>query len=91
MLTLLLEQCAALEEAGLSILRPNTEAYTARDSSYFSVSAQLAPYCIVQPRDISQVALTVRFLKEKTRSNFAVRGGGHMTWAGASNSTSVPR
>ncbi|KAF6786803.1 6-hydroxy-D-nicotine oxidase [Colletotrichum sojae] len=76
--------CAVLENAGLKVLRPGTEAYTARDESYFSVSAQLSPYCIVQPTSAAEVALAVTTLKNST-CNWAVRGGGHMTWAGASN------
>ncbi|KAF6812655.1 6-hydroxy-D-nicotine oxidase [Colletotrichum plurivorum] len=76
--------CAVLENAGLKVLRPGMEAYTARDESYFSVSAQLSPYCIVQPASAAEVALAVTTLRNST-CNWAVRGGGHMTWAGASN------
>ncbi|CCF35632.1 6-hydroxy-D-nicotine oxidase [Colletotrichum higginsianum] len=76
--------CDALEAAGLKVLRPSTEAYETRDTSYFSVSAQLSPYCIVQPTSAEEVALAIVTLK-KTQCNWAVRGGGHMTWAGASN------
>lgn len=86
-------QCDALEKAGLDVLRPDTKAYTERDESYFSVSAQLNPYCIVQPTSANDTSLAVTTLKEST-CNWAVRGGGHMTWAGASNSklsTSVLR
>ncbi|KAM0816714.1 hypothetical protein AB5N19_02516 [Seiridium cardinale] len=77
--------CDILETAGLQILRPDTDAYTARDESYFSVSAQLSPYCIVQPRSTEQVSLAITTLKTATKCNWAIRGGGHMTWAGASD------
>ncbi|EXF86344.1 6-hydroxy-D-nicotine oxidase [Colletotrichum fioriniae PJ7] len=76
--------CKILETAGLRVLRPNTDDYKARDESYFSVSAQLSPYCIVQPTSTAEVSLTINTLKETTCS-WAIRGGGHMTWAGASN------
>ncbi|KAH8179480.1 FAD binding domain-containing protein [Sarocladium implicatum] len=77
-------ECKALHDAGLKVLRPGTQSYQARDTSYFSVSAQLGPHCIVQPRDTGEVSLAVKTLKQ-TECNWAVRGGGHMTWAGASN------
>lgn len=78
-------QCGALETAGLKVLHPGTDAYETRDASYFSVSAQLSPNCIVQPICTDEVAAAITTL-EKTGCNWAVRGGGHMTWAGASNS-----
>ncbi|KAK0384642.1 hypothetical protein NLU13_8728 [Sarocladium strictum] len=79
--------CDALEAASLRVLRPGSEAYETRDGSYFSISAQLGPNCIVQPVNTAQVALAVTTLKETT-CNWAVRGGGHMTWARASNGKS---
>lgn len=85
LLTKFVLQCYVLETAGLQVLRPGTEAYETRDASYFSVSAQLSPNCIVQPEVTAQVAQVVTTLKEMT-CKWAVRGGGHMTWAGASNS-----
>ncbi|GJC90137.1 hypothetical protein ColLi_12975 [Colletotrichum liriopes] len=58
--------CNTLEAVGLKVLRPNTEAYETRDASYFSVSAQLSPYCIVQPNSTTEVALAVTTLKKTT-------------------------
>ncbi|KAH6652289.1 6-hydroxy-D-nicotine oxidase [Truncatella angustata] len=77
--------CDVLAAAGLKILRPETGEYFARDTSYFSVSAQLSPYCIVQPTSADQVSLAITTLKTATTCNWAIRGGGHMTWAGASD------
>ncbi|CAI0651599.1 unnamed protein product [Colletotrichum noveboracense] len=74
----------ALESAGLKVLRQGTAAYKARDESYFSVSAQLSPGFIVQPSSAAEVSLTVTKLKSMG-CNWAIRGGGHATWAGASN------
>ncbi|KAH7014426.1 6-hydroxy-D-nicotine oxidase [Microdochium trichocladiopsis] len=77
--------CTVLEQAGLRVLRPGSEAYAERDASYFSLSAQQAPYCIVQPAKATEVATAITTLTEKTTCNWAVRAGGHMTWANASN------
>ncbi|KAJ1323168.1 prosolanapyrone-II oxidase [Microdochium nivale] len=77
--------CDALEGAGLNVLRAGTGAYADRDASYFSVSTRLAPYCIVQPRSAAEVATAITTLKSKTTCNWAVRSGGHMTWANSSN------
>ena len=59
-------------------------------SSYWSLIARLRPTCILQPSTARDVALAVTAL---TRGNvessqlcqFAVRSGGHTTWAGAAN------
>ncbi|KAI1871137.1 hypothetical protein JX265_006177 [Neoarthrinium moseri] len=77
--------CEVLEAAGLKVLRPGTQAYAIREESYFSVAAQLEPHCIVQPTDTAQAAQAIITLKTLTTCNWAIRGGGHMTWAGASN------
>lgn len=53
------------------------------------MSEQLSPYCIVQPKDTAEVALAVTTLRAST-TNWAVRGGGHMTWAGSANSKYLP-
>ena len=82
-------QCDALESAGLDVLRPDTDAYKARDDSYFSVSARLNPNCIVQPTSADETSKALTTLLE-TSCNVAVRSGGHMTWAGAANSTFEP-
>lgn len=76
--------CDNLEALGIGVLRPGSASFAARDSSYFSVSAQLSPNCIVQPKNTLQVSQAVKALG-KSKCNLAVRGGGHMTWAGASN------
>ncbi|KAH9883543.1 6-hydroxy-D-nicotine oxidase [Xylariomycetidae sp. FL2044] len=83
--TMAAECCDVLDAAGLRVLRADTSDYETREGSYFSVSAQLGPYCIVQPTSTEQVSLAVTTLKNATTCNWAVRGGGHMTWAGASD------
>lgn len=80
------EQCQLLTKAGLQVLEPGTEAYTERESSYFSRSSQLKPCCYVQPRSAAEVAVALTTLLKDTTYDFAIRSGGHMVWAGANNS-----
>jgi FAD/FMN-containing dehydrogenase len=78
-----------LEEAGLAhVLYPNTTDYANRTSSYWSVSAQLAPSCIVQPTYTGDVVKVVNTLVQSascSSTKFAVRSGGHTVWAGSNN------
>ncbi|KAK8075648.1 hypothetical protein PG997_010311 [Apiospora hydei] len=77
--------CQLLEKAGLQVLESGTEAYTARQASYFSRSSQLKPYCYVQPRSAEEAALALTTLVKDTTCDFAIKSGGHMVWAGANN------
>lgn len=84
-------QCSYLEDAGLEhILYPGSDLYTTRTESYFSVSAQLEPYCIVQPTSAEDVSLIVTTLGNTKKCQWAIRSGGHTVWPGANNSTSNP-
>ena len=70
------------------MLYENDEQYLNRKSSYWSVSAQLAPNCIVQPVSTEQVSKTVHTLvvdRSCKSTQFAIRGGGHTSWAGSNN------
>jgi len=82
-------QCQALENAGLAhVLYPNSTEYENRTVSYWSVSAQLAPSCIVQPECTQDVVKVVNTLVKDTScasTKFAVRSGGHTVWAGSNN------
>lgn len=79
-------QCEALKDAGLThIYTQDDEQYKARTESYWSVSAQLAPKCIVQPVSTEEVATAIKTLGAENASKFAVRSGGHTTWAGSNN------
>lgn len=51
------------------------------------MSAQLSPYCIVQPTDKDQVVTVVKTLKDESclSTQFALRSGGHTVWAGSNN------
>ncbi len=74
-----------LLQAGLDVLLPSDDTYTARQESYFSKTAsQLAPACIVRPSSAAQVSSAVRILAEGGYP-FAIRSGGHAPNAGASN------
>ena len=54
--------------------------------SYWSVSAALDPWCVVQPANAKDVSLAVKLLVASS-CNYGVRGGGHGSFAG-SNSVS---
>ncbi|KAI1079260.1 FAD-binding domain-containing protein [Whalleya microplaca] len=78
--------CSSLESAGLkNIYYPGNDVYENRTESYFSVSAQLEPICIIQPTSAEDVAKIVTTLTHGTACNFAVRSGGHTVWPGAAN------
>ncbi|KAF2130675.1 FAD-binding domain-containing protein [Dothidotthia symphoricarpi CBS 119687] len=81
--------CKAIESAGLThVLYANDEQYSNRISSYWSVSAQLTPNCIVQPLSTEEVTRVVKTLvadADCRQTQFAIRSGGHSTWAGSNN------
>lgn len=68
---------------------PSSSSYKTSVDSYWSAQAQLSPACIVRPTSPQDVSLAVKTLVTASRKNypcrFAVRGGGHTAWAGASN------
>ncbi|KAM4065778.1 FAD binding domain-containing protein [Hirsutella rhossiliensis] len=63
----------------------DSESYDCRNESYFSRTAQLAPWAIVQPRNTDEVSRSLKALVRTPGCKFAVRSGGHMQWAGANN------
>ncbi|KAJ0159732.1 Bifunctional solanapyrone synthase [Colletotrichum tanaceti] len=83
--------CDALIDAGLGdrLVLATEEGYEARIASYWSVSAQLRPWCLVQPRDTDEVSRTLTTLLKAGSGagdwHVAVRGGGHNHWAGTNN------
>ncbi|KKY16132.1 putative fad binding domain containing protein [Diplodia seriata] len=80
--------CGALQTAGLSIQYPGNEQYEERIDSYWSVAAQLRPWCLIQPQNAAEVSKAVIALKEANRTQtcqFAIRSGGHTVWPGANN------
>lgn len=64
---------------------PGSEAYTQREESYWSVAAQLGPWCIVQPNNAQEVATALTTLLAGAECGIAVRGAGHTGWPGANN------
>lgn len=81
-------QCEALTEAGLTVLYPGDARYEDSVKSYWSKVAQVYPSCIVQPYSATEVATAVIALVKANKTQpcqFAVRSGGHTTWAGAAN------
>ncbi|KAF4950359.1 hypothetical protein FSARC_13223 [Fusarium sarcochroum] len=74
--------CALLKSAGLKhVYYPDSNGYKTRTDSYFSVSSQLDPYCIVQPESARDVSVIIKTLVPHTKCNLAVRSGGHTVWA----------
>ncbi|KAF2843080.1 FAD-binding domain-containing protein [Patellaria atrata CBS 101060] len=80
-------QCAALS----SVLRgkvfyPADNAYQESDGSYWRVQeTTYRPSCILIPTHRDHVATALKTLTKNNRCKFAVRGGGHTLWNGASN------
>jgi len=75
-------QCDALINAGLrnSLLLPTEPSYDARIRSYWSLNSQQHPFCIVQPRDASEVSKAMTALIEAEAAgdwHIAIRAGGH--------------
>ncbi|KAI0596334.1 hypothetical protein F4775DRAFT_564948 [Biscogniauxia sp. FL1348] len=79
--------CASLSQAGLGdrLLYPQERGYEDRIESYWSVSAQVSPRCIVQPVSATEVSRAVVALVANPVCKFAVRSGGAMVWRGAAN------
>ncbi|RAH73070.1 FAD-binding oxidoreductase [Aspergillus aculeatinus CBS 121060] len=81
--------CSALQATSLRdhVTFPNSVAYNESVTSYFAVNAQLRPSCIVQPHTADDVSLAVSTLVQagESQCKFAVRSGGHTTWAGAAD------
>jgi len=81
--------CKVIQSAGIQhVLYAYDKQYRDRIASYWSVSAQLSPDCIIQPVSTTEVSQTMRILAGNAacvKTNFAVRGGGHMPWAGSNN------
>lgn len=80
-------QCDALVAAGLAdkLLFPGDDEYEPRVKSWWSASARLRPWCIVQPRSTEDVSAAVVAISNAEGGAFAVRSGGHSHWTGGSN------
>ncbi|KAI8665520.1 FAD-binding PCMH-type domain-containing protein [Fusarium sp. Ph1] len=83
--------CDALAENDLGelVLLATDSGYEERLQTYWSVSARLKPWCIVQPRTTDEVSKVLKTLLDTGSGagswHIAVRGGGHSHWAGSSN------
>lgn len=83
--------CDVLSSVGLGerILLPTCSLYSERIKSYWSVSAQLRPWCIFHPHTASEISTALIALSKTTDGagdwHVAVRGGGHSTWPGINN------
>lgn len=66
---------AALRAVGLSdvLYLPGQESYNTRVASYWSLTAQLRPWAIVQPRNTLEVSKAVKAIVSVPVVQFAVR------------------
>ncbi|KAF9873916.1 FAD binding domain-containing protein [Colletotrichum karsti] len=79
--------CLKLNEApGLAdkVYFPDSTDYTDRMDSYWSVSAALNPWCVVQPSNAEDVSVTLKTIAANN-CTFGVRGGGHGSFAGSNS------
>jgi FAD/FMN-containing dehydrogenase len=70
------------------VLFPDDALYQDAVDGHWSLEARLSPKCFVQPHDAGEVAKVVTTLVEANKTElcqFAIRSGGHQTWAGAAN------
>lgn len=52
---------------------PGSDLYEARIQSYYSLSSQLRPWAILQPRSTPEVSLVMKVLTAVPECNFAIR------------------
>ncbi|KAH8768287.1 hypothetical protein F5883DRAFT_494823 [Diaporthe sp. PMI_573] len=68
---------------------PDSPAYDASLASYYSAQQEgIRPACIVTPETTQDVSKAIKVLATHTDNDlckFAIRSGGHTSWAGASN------
>jgi FAD/FMN-containing dehydrogenase len=77
-------------EAGLSseLAFPGEKTYEESIESYWSLLTHLRPNCVLQPRGTQNVSNAVKALVDANDTQpcqFAIRSGGHSTWAGSNN------
>ncbi|KAJ8131960.1 hypothetical protein O1611_g1667 [Lasiodiplodia mahajangana] len=78
--------CQVIQCAGIpNVYFPNDTTYLERVESYWSLTSQLTPTCFILPRDAEEVSVLIKTLITETQCQFAVRGGGHSSTAGANN------
>jgi FAD/FMN-containing dehydrogenase len=73
------------------VLKVGSDDYKSTKWTYWVAREQeLNPGCFVKPASAQEVSTVIKILREPEHltdeaCKFAVRGGGHMTWAGAAN------
>ncbi|KAK8079211.1 hypothetical protein PG994_003018 [Apiospora phragmitis] len=80
--------CVALASVlgGGKVAYPDNSAYDAALASYYSAQQETTrPACVVFPETAGDVSDAVKTLAKGGLSEFAIRSGGHTSWAGASN------
>lgn len=76
-----LTHCDQLTAAGLEdlVLLRKSDAYLARETSYWAANIPLYSNCIFQPRRTKEVSRVVKVLA-KADGPVALRSGGHTQW-----------
>ena len=87
--------CSELQLAlGNAVSFPADQTYHVAAQSYWSQQEQnLAPSCIISPKDTQEVSTAIRILSNFSTSTdtdnsscpFAIKGAGHTPWAGSAN------
>ncbi|RDW85983.1 hypothetical protein BP5796_04308 [Coleophoma crateriformis] len=79
--------CACTQLAaqyGSLVLTSNSTNYTAETINYWDTRADLLPSCIFMPTDADQISTAVNTFTS-CGTQFAIRGGGHMSFPGSNN------
>ncbi|KAI9764905.1 MAG: hypothetical protein M1840_007930 [Geoglossum simile] len=72
-------------QLGSKVSFPTSQTYETQSNSYWSLQeANLLPACRLAPTSSKDVSVAIAALS-KYHCPFAIRGGGHMSWAGAAN------
>ena len=59
------------------VFYPNSDVYENENQNYWSLTEVLSPSCVFRPNDAQAIGDAIKVL-ERTNTQFAVRGGGHM-------------
>jgi len=73
------------------VFSPGSTPYSSSVASYFYIQNRLSPSCFVKPTTSQDVSLAINVLG-KTKSKFAVKGGGHATnryWSNIDNGITI--
>ncbi|KAF4871836.1 Bifunctional solanapyrone synthase [Colletotrichum siamense] len=77
--------CDTLQQTlGAITALPGSDSYTNATQDYFNAAAWLSPSCVIAPTTSQEMSNILGTFND-TNTQFAIRGGGHMTIANAAN------